>query len=183
MEMQITELTAEKAKNRKLFMLVLSNIRFLARQGLALKGDGDEGYSNFIQLLRLHCQESTNVDMDKWLARRLNKCMSPEIQNECLQLLAFHILCNVSSPIARSSCYRIMADECTDCPNQEQFTINYAPCSTMKQCRLNHTMVLNISKEQLDDLNMVAVAKEFVSKNEHRNHTILREVSVTALKV
>lgn len=124
MEMQIAELAAEKAKNRKMFMLVLNNIRFLARQGLALRGDGDEGNSNFIQLLRLRCQESTSVDVDKWLARRLTKYTSPEIQNECLQLLALHILRNVSSLIARSSCYSIMADECTDCSNQEQFTIN-----------------------------------------------------------
>ena len=30
-------------------------------------------------------------------------------------------------------------------------------------------MVLNIYKEELDNLDMVAVANEFVSKNEHRN--------------
>jgi len=41
--------------------------------------------------------------------------------------------------------------------------------STMKQSQLNHTMVLNIYKEELDNLDIVAVANEFVSKNEHHN--------------
>ena len=43
------------------------------------------------------------------------------------------------------------------------------PAGTMKQSWLNHTMVLNIYKEELDILDIVAVANEFVSKNEHRN--------------
>ena len=34
-------------------MMILQNIRFLARQGLPLRGDADDADSNFIQLLRL----------------------------------------------------------------------------------------------------------------------------------
>ena len=34
-------------------MLVLQNIRFLARQGLPLRGDGDESNGNFHQLFLL----------------------------------------------------------------------------------------------------------------------------------
>ena len=36
------------------------------------------------------------------------------------------------------------------------------------QARLNHLMVLNIYKEQLDKLDLMAIANEFVSGNEHR---------------
>ena len=39
--------------------------------------------------------------------------------------------------------------------------------STMRQVRLNHVMVLNIYKEELDKLDFVAVANEFVSDSEH----------------
>ena len=39
----------------------------------------------------------------------------------------------------------------------------------MTQHRLNHVMVLNIYKEELGNLDMVTVANEFVSKNEHRS--------------
>ena len=38
----------------------------------------------------------------------------------------------------------------------------------MRQDRLNHVMVLNIHKEQLDKLDLIAVANEFVSESEHR---------------
>ena len=40
--------------------------------------------------------------------------------------------------------------------------------STMRQERLNHVMVLNIYKEELDKLDLIAVANEFVRESEHR---------------
>ena len=56
-----------------MFMLVLNNIRFLAWQGLALRGDDDELNSNFTQLLHLHANEYRGVDVGAWLERRANK--------------------------------------------------------------------------------------------------------------
>ncbi|XP_065182307.1 uncharacterized protein LOC135813016 [Sycon ciliatum] len=41
--------------------------------------------------------------------------------------------------------------------------------STMRQDRLNYTMVMSIYKELVDQLDLVAVSNEFVSKNEHRS--------------
>jgi len=38
----------------------------------------------------------------------------------------------------------------------------------MRQERLNHVMVLNISKEKLDKLDLIAVSNEFVSDSKHR---------------
>ena len=40
--------------------------------------------------------------------------------------------------------------------------------STMQQEQLNHVMVLNIYKEQLDKLDLIAVANEFIGESEHR---------------
>ena len=72
-------------------MLVLYNTRFLARQGLPLRGDGlEELSSNFMQL-RLQCEECKD-NMDAWLEKRTNKYTSPDVQNECLQIMAHHIL-------------------------------------------------------------------------------------------
>ena len=121
-ELQSAEHQAEKARNRKMLLLVLQNIRFLARQGLPLRGDGDESSSNFIQLLHLRGVDHGGID--SWLKKKTNKYTSPEIQNECLQLMALHILREVSRNIAGSHCFSILADECTDCSNKEQFTIN-----------------------------------------------------------
>ncbi|XP_065191926.1 zinc finger MYM-type protein 1-like [Sycon ciliatum] len=122
-ELQSAQHAAEKEKNRKMFMLMLSNVRFLARQGLALRGDGDETNSNFIQLIHLRTNECTVVDVSAWLERRAYKYTSPEVQDECLQLMALSILRQLSKSIADCPCYSIMADECTDLSNKEQFTI------------------------------------------------------------
>ena len=40
--------------------------------------------------------------------------------------------------------------------------------STMRQQQLNHVMVLNIYKEQLEKVDLIAVANEFVGESEHR---------------
>ena len=40
--------------------------------------------------------------------------------------------------------------------------------STMNKGRLNHTMVLHVCKEMLDDLELNVVAKEFVQGSEHQ---------------
>ena len=53
-----------------------------------------------------------------------NKYTSPEIQNEYQQLMVLHIIHEVSRNIAGSHCFSILAHECTDCSNKEQFTIN-----------------------------------------------------------
>ena len=70
-ELQSADHQAEKARNREMFLLVLQNIRFLARQGLPLRGDGDEFGSNFTQLLRLRGVDHEGID--SWLRKKTNK--------------------------------------------------------------------------------------------------------------
>ena len=54
-----------------------------------MRGDCDNSNGNFIQLIG--SQEFASVDNDKWLTGKVNKYTSPEVQNECLQLMALHI--------------------------------------------------------------------------------------------
>ena len=123
-ELQSAEHAAQKTLNHHMLMIVLNNLRFLVRQGLALRGDGDEFNSNFVQLLHLHGLNCGDVEVKSWLAKRTNKYTSPDVQNECLKLMALHIICDISKNIAAASCYSVMADKCTDCSNKEQFTVN-----------------------------------------------------------
>ena len=52
----------EKAKNRRMLMIILQNIRFLACQGLSLRDSSDmEKYSNFMQLLILRGEDCVAV--------------------------------------------------------------------------------------------------------------------------
>ena len=66
------------------------NIRFLERQGIALRGSGDEIDSNFSQLLRLRIDDIP--DMQKWLDKKKDKYTSPDIQNELVKVMALSVL-------------------------------------------------------------------------------------------
>ena len=83
-ELQSAQHAAGKAKNQKMFLLVLNNLRSLAGQGLPLRSNGEETNSNFIQLLHLRVQECSNLDVDAWLGKRINKYTSPEVDGSAL---------------------------------------------------------------------------------------------------
>ena len=95
--------------------------RFLARQGIALRGDGNENDSNFIQLLKLRGLDDPRVEA--WLQRKTNKHISHDIQNELLKVMALSVLREIASSIANASFFCIMSDECTDSSNKEQLVI------------------------------------------------------------
>ncbi len=48
------EYAAEQAKRRKALLKIMSNIRFLARQSLPLRGHGNDEDGNLYQLLTLY---------------------------------------------------------------------------------------------------------------------------------
>ena len=56
-DMLSKQAATQKEQNRQYLLKVLSSIRFLARQGLPLRGDGDETDSNLHQLLVLRGED------------------------------------------------------------------------------------------------------------------------------
>lgn len=95
-------LAEQKAENRQ--MRIFSTIRYLSRQGLALRGyykAGDESGkrgefdSNFLQLLRTRAEE--NPQLLKWMEKSQDKFTSPQIQNEILSIMAHHILREIAN--------------------------------------------------------------------------------------
>ena len=116
-----TEHKKEKELNREMLRRILQNVRYLACQGLPFRGHDDGANSNFIQLLHLRSFDCPGVLT--WMEKKTNKYTSGDIQNECLQVMALHILQQISSDIAKNGFFSIMADECTDVANNEQFVI------------------------------------------------------------
>ena len=84
----------EKATNRRMFLKILSSIRYLARQGLALRSDGDEQDGNFLQVLKLKGEDDP-VTID-WLKRKANKYTSHQNQNDILRIMAVNVLREVA---------------------------------------------------------------------------------------
>ena len=71
-EMLATALASERSQRRKCFLKLLSNARFLARQGLAFRGDGED--SNIIRLLNLRAE--VDAKLLDWMKQKTNKYTS-----------------------------------------------------------------------------------------------------------
>ena len=112
------ELTKQKSENRQMLLKILSNIRFLARQSIAIRGDGDEENSNFIQLFKL-CGED-DPKFAKWLEKKTDKYVSADIQNELLKVMGLQVLRDIATSLHSAEFYSIMVDETTDVSNKEQ---------------------------------------------------------------
>lgn len=111
----------EKLERRQCFLKVLSNARFLARQGLPLRGHGDECDSNFLQLLKLRGEDDPRVAL--WLRKKTDKYTSADIQNEILKTMALHVLRHVADSVRSAPFFATMVDETTDASNKEQVVL------------------------------------------------------------
>ena len=77
-ELMVTH-SQEKLANFQYLLKVIQNIKFLARQGIALRGDEDEHDSNFIQLLHLHGINDPSIH--QYMQKKTDKYCSHQIQN------------------------------------------------------------------------------------------------------
>lgn len=104
-----------------MFLKILLSVRYLAWQGLALRGDGDKQDGNFLQLLKLKGEDDPM--MIDWLKQKANKYTSHQNQNDILKIMAMHILREVATCLQQSPFITLMTDETTDISNSEQSTI------------------------------------------------------------
>ena len=79
-----------KALHRSMFKRILQNLCYLTRQGLALRVHGSGDNSNFTQLLQLRAHDCPEILT--WMAKKTNKYTSAAMQNECLEVMALHIV-------------------------------------------------------------------------------------------
>ena len=134
-EMLSSTYAQQKAENRAMLKIILSSIRFLGRQGLALRGRykvlatddlkvSGEIDSNFFQLLKTLAED--NPRLLNWMEKSRDKFMSPDIQNEILCIMALFIQREITNDVS-GQWYTIMVDETTNMSNTEQlvFCIRY----------------------------------------------------------
>ena len=113
-----TKHAENKNDNRKCLLKILSSLRCLGRQGLPIRGDGDETDRNYTRLLTLRGEDDSR--MLEWLKRKNEKYTCFEVQNEMLQIMALSILGDISQNIRNSVYCSIIAGETTDVSNCEQ---------------------------------------------------------------
>ena len=106
--------------SREMLLKLLSSMRYLARQGLPLRGHAtDDG--NFYWLVCLFSEDDS--DLQKWISQK-KAYMSHDVQNECLQLMAHHVLRTLLTKIRNAQYYSIICDEVTDQARQHQLGIS-----------------------------------------------------------
>jgi len=111
----------EQSRNRQMLMKILATLKFLCRQGLAIRGH-EHSAGNFQELLRLRCED--DGELKSWLQGRKSSFISVEIQNECMQLMAHHVLRQITAKIRAAKYFSIICDEVTDQSRQHQLGIS-----------------------------------------------------------
>ena len=102
-----------------MLLKIVQSISYLFRQGIALRKGKQDKESNFKQLLLLQAED--DEVLRKWIKKFYDKHVSPNAQNEVLQIMALKVQRGIASDIAESG---YMADESTDVSNIEQLVSN-----------------------------------------------------------
>ena len=104
---------------QKCLLKLISSLRFLARQGLAIRGH-DEAQGNFLQLLQLRSEDCS--ELCDWMNKRDN-WLSHDVQNEILQLMAHSVLRKMLNAVKLATFFTTIVDEATDISFKEQVSI------------------------------------------------------------
>lgn len=118
-----TRLKADQEHHREMLMKLLHSIKYLARQGLPLRGHHEDSVSfegNLYQLLLLHATYCPK--MTAWLTKR--EYISPDIVNELIRMMGQSLLRTLLGEIRSSLWFAILADEATDVSHHEQLSLS-----------------------------------------------------------
>ena len=111
-------LIIEQQMRQQMLLKQLSLLKYLLRQGLAIRGhDEDEG--NLMQLLKLRCED--DAELKTWVSER--KYLSPVIVNEQIKQMADHVLHSLLTEIISAPWFAVLADEATDVQYNEQMCV------------------------------------------------------------
>ena len=105
-----------KEENRKYLLKIAQGIRYLARQGLPLCGDGNEVDSNFNQLLLLHGIDDSKIF--SYFRKKTDKHNGSQIQNDIIQVIADSVSTTISTSIQNRKYFSLMVDEAADSSNR-----------------------------------------------------------------
>ncbi|XP_067942113.1 zinc finger MYM-type protein 1-like [Watersipora subatra] len=117
-----------KVDNHDTLCYVIEAVRFLAKQGLVLRGDSDTSASvaepihNIYQLLQSYGRISDSERV-KLLLQRNHTYSSALIQNEILSIQSNIVLREVIGKVKKAQWYSIMIDETADASRKEQAAI------------------------------------------------------------
>ncbi|XP_035984432.1 zinc finger MYM-type protein 1-like [Fundulus heteroclitus] len=115
-------LATQQGDNRHCLEKIVSSIKYLARQGQALRGHDDDD-SNLYQLLKNLAED--DALLAKWLLRSQKEYLSPQIQNEILCSMSNSIVSEIADTIRNLPIFEfaIIMDGTQDISGKEQESI------------------------------------------------------------
>ena len=113
-----TQLQKDQQVRRQMLMVTLSSLRFLLRQGLAVRGHIDLE-SNLIQLLLVRSE--TIPGLKQYIDDK--QYLSPQILNELIARMSNTVLRQLLAEIRESSMFSIIVDKATDVSQNEQLCV------------------------------------------------------------
>ena len=113
-----SQLKQSQKTHQKMLKIQLSSLRFLLRQGLAIRGH-EELEGNLFQLLLLRKEECP--ELQQWIESK--KYLSSDIINEMIGMTAHCVLRALLYDIREAVRYSLIADEATDISHKEQLCI------------------------------------------------------------
>jgi hypothetical protein len=132
----------------------ISSLRYLARQGLAMRGHTDnEG--NLQQLIALRSSDAPRLR--SWLDAR--KFMSHDVVNEQLKLMSLDVLRALLENVRQAPCFSVIADETRDMSGLEQFSVSVRWLD-VETCDVREDCIGLVSVETTDSATLAAVIKD-----------------------
>ena len=116
-------LSKSQSEERQYLKVVMECIQYLARQGIALRGN-DHIDDNLTQLLLLRSKDNPEVTKRLSAPSTANKrkYKHQDYQNEFLSLMANQVLRAKLNAIRQSKCFSIICDEYSDTSNKEKLS-------------------------------------------------------------
>ena len=100
-----------------MFIIQLSVLRYLLRQGLAIWGHDEEG--NFMQLMKTRAEG--DIALQKWITE--GRYQSPDILNELISLMGNELLRQILNNVKEARWFAVFADETRGISNSEQLCV------------------------------------------------------------
>ena len=114
-----SQLLDDQKQRREMLLKELSSVRYLARQGLALRGHKEED-SNLLQLLK--CRADDVQGLNSWMGD--GRYLSHDIVNELLEIMSHQVLRGLLCEIREAEWFALIADETRDISGIEQLAIS-----------------------------------------------------------
>ena len=114
-----TQRKKEQSVRREMFLIVLSSLKYLVRQGLAIRGHREiEG--NLMQLLLLRA--SDHPELKQYMDN--SKCLSHDILGELVSMMGRYVLNHILTDVKKAGKFSLIADEVSDVSHMEQSCVS-----------------------------------------------------------